>query len=110
MTATTLGVLLVILCGIIEGIAQVFFKKSVLVANGKRLWIGAGVVLFILQALIYTGALQFVEVSTAFPIGSIAFVIVAILSQRFLKEPVTGTRWIGVGLIIVGVTLLAAHA
>ena len=110
MTATTIGVLLVILCGLIEGVAQVFFKKSALVLDGKRLWIGAGVVLFIVQALIYTGALQFVEVSTAFPIGNIAFVIVAILSQRFLKEPVTGTRWIGVGLIVVGVTLLAAQA
>src|SRR2546422_8435703 len=93
MTATTIGVLLVILCGIIEGIAQVFFKRSALAPDGKQLWIGAGVALFILQALIYTGALQFVEVSTAFPIGSIAFVVVAILSQRFLKERVTGTRW-----------------
>jgi drug/metabolite transporter (DMT)-like permease len=110
MTATTVGVLLVVLCGIIEGIAQVFFKKSALALRGKPLWIGGGAVLFILQALIYTGALQYVEVSTAFPIGSIAFVVVAILSQRYLKEPVTGTRWIGVALIMIGVTLLAAHA
>jgi undecaprenyl phosphate-alpha-L-ara4N flippase subunit ArnE len=110
MTATTIGVLLVILCGIIEGIAQLFFKKSALAPDGKQLWIGAGVVLFILQALIYTGALQFVEVSTAFPIGSVAFVVVAILSRRFLNEPVTRPRWIGIGLIIVGVSLLAAQA
>jgi drug/metabolite transporter (DMT)-like permease len=110
MTATTVGVLLVVLCGIIEGIAQVFFKKSALAPDGKQLWIGAGIALFVVQALIYTGALQFVEVSTAFPIGSIGFVIIAILSQRFLKERVTGTRWIGIVLIIVGVTLLAAHA
>jgi len=110
MTATTMGVLLVILCGVIEGIAQLFFKKSALAPDGKRLWIGAGVVLFILQALIYTGALQFVEVSTAFPIGSVAFVVVALLSRRFLNEPVTRPRWIGIGLIIVGVSLLAAQA
>ena len=110
MTATTIGVLLVILCGVIEGIAQLFFKKSALAPDGRRLWIGAGVVLFILQALIYTGALQFVEVSTAFPIGSVAFVVVALLSRRFLSEPVTAPRWIGIGLIIVGVSLLAAQA
>ncbi len=110
MTATTAGVLMVILCGAIEGLAQVFFKKSALVPDGKRLWIGAGIVLFVLQAFIYTGALQFVEVSTAFPIGSIAFVIVAILSRQFLQEPVTRSRWIGIGLIVVGVTLLAARA
>jgi hypothetical protein len=59
---------------------------------------------------IYTGALQFIEVGTAFPIGSTAYFIVAILSKQFLNEPVTRTRWIGVGLIMVGVTLLATHA
>ena len=104
------GVLLVILCSIIEGVAQVFFKKSALVASGKAMWVWAGVALFIVQALIYTGALQFVEVSTAFPIGSIGFVIVAILSQRLLNEPVTGERWAGIALIVAGVGLLAASA
>lgn len=110
MTGAMTGVLLVILCAITEGIAQVFLKKSALVPEGKRLWIVAGVVLFVLQALIYTGALQFVEVSTAFPIGSIGLVVVAILSREFLRERLTRTRWIGIGLIIVGVTLLAAGA
>jgi drug/metabolite transporter (DMT)-like permease len=110
MTATTIAVLLIILCGAIEGLAQVFFKQSALATDGKRLWVGAGIALFIVQALVYTGALKFVEVSTAFPIGSIAFVVVAILSRQFLREPVTRSRWIGIGLIVVGVTLLAAHA
>ena len=56
MTATMAGVLLVLLCGIIEGVAQVFFKKSALAPHRRRLWIGAGIALFIVQALIYTGA------------------------------------------------------
>jgi multidrug transporter EmrE-like cation transporter len=110
MTLAAVGVLLVILCSVIEGVAQVLFKKSALVASGKARWIGAGVALFIVQALVYTGALQFVEVSTAFPIGSVGFVTVATLSQRLLNEPVTGTRWIGVGLIVAGVGLLALAA
>ena len=110
MTPAMLGVALVVLCAIIEGIAQVFFKKSAQVERRKRLWIAAGVALFVLQALIYTGALQFIEVSTAFPIGSVGFVIVALFSQRFLNEPVTQTRWIGVGLIVLGVGLLAVQA
>lgn len=110
MTATTAGVVLVILCSIVEGVAQVFFKKSALVPHRRALWVGAGIALFILQALAYTGALQFVEVSTAFPMGSIGFVIVAILSQRMLGEPVTPMRWAGIVLIIAGVSLLASHA
>jgi drug/metabolite transporter (DMT)-like permease len=110
MTLITLGVLLVLLCGIIEGVAQLFFKKSSLVPGGRRLWIGLGVALFILQALLYTGALRFVEISTAFPIGSVSYVVVAILSQAHLKEPVTGARWLGIALIMAGVTLLAVQA
>ena len=110
MSQTMAGVLLVVLCSIIESFAQVLFKKSALVTMRKRLWIGAGITLFVFQALIYTGALRFVEVSTAFPIGSIGFVFVAVLSQRMLNEPVTRTRWIGVGLIVLGVSLLAMQA
>jgi len=110
MTEALVGVALVVLCSIIEGVAQVFFKKSALVAVRKQAWIVAGVVLFVLQALIYTGALRLVEVSTAFPIGSIGFVVVALLSQRFLGEPVTGPRWTGVVLITLGVGLLAVQA
>ena len=104
------GIGLVVLAAIIEGVAQMFFKKSALVAAGKRRWVMLGIACFIVQALIYTGALRLVEVSTAFPIGSIGFVVVAILSQRFLSEPVTATRWAGVVLITLGVALLALQA
>jgi len=105
-----IGVGLVVLASIIEGVSQTFLKKSALVTVRKKSWIAGGVALFVVQALIYTGALRFVEVSTAFPIGSIGFVVVALLSQRFLAEPVTGTRWTGVGLITLGVALLALQA
>jgi multidrug transporter EmrE-like cation transporter len=110
MAEGVVGVSLVVLASIIEGVAQMFFKKSALVAAGKNRWVMLGGVFFIVQALIYTGALRLVEVSTAFPIGSIGFVVVAILSQRFLKEPVTATRWTGIVLITLGVALLAAQA
>ena len=110
MAEALVGVALVILASIIEGVSQTFFKKSALVAAGKNKFVAWGVVLFIVQALIYTAALRFVEVSTAFPIGSIGFVVVALLSQKFLAEPVTGARWTGVVLITLGVGLLALQA
>jgi multidrug transporter EmrE-like cation transporter len=110
MAEAVVGIALVILASIIEGVSQTFFKKSALVAVRKKHWVAGGVALFIVQALIYTGALRFVEVSTAFPIGSIGFVVVALLSQKFLAEPVTGRRWTGVVLITLGVALLALQA
>src|SRR5260221_14701986 len=102
MSVITIGVLLVMLCGIIEGVAQLLFKKSALDPAAKRRWVAAGVALFILQALVFTGALQFVEISTAFPIARISYVVVAILSRLDLEEPGTGGRWVGVVLVVVG--------
>jgi drug/metabolite transporter (DMT)-like permease len=110
MTTAALGMALVVVCGILEGIAQVFFKKSALAAARKSFWVASGIVFFVAQAILYTGALQFVEVSTALPVTSVGFVIVAVLSQRFLGEPVSGARWIGIGLIVAGVALLATQA
>ena len=110
MAEALIGVTLVVVASIIEGVSQTFFKKSALVALRKQRWVAGGIALFIVQALIYTGALRFVEVSTAFPIGSIGFVVVALLSQKFLGEPVTGKRWTGVVLITLGVALLAIQA
>ena len=110
MTGAIIGVALVVLAAVIEGVAQVFFKRSALAVTGKQRWIAAGVALFIVQALIYTGALRLVEVSTAFPITAAGFAVVALLSHRFLGEPVTRTRWAGVLLITLGVAILAVQA
>lgn len=110
MTQTTIGILLVVLCTLIEGFAQIFFKMSVLARATKTLWIALGLVLFTAEALIYTGALHFLDVSTAYPIGSLSFVVVTVLSWCLLGEKITPPRWIGVFLIIVGASLVVAQA
>jgi undecaprenyl phosphate-alpha-L-ara4N flippase subunit ArnE len=110
MTQTILGIVLVMICAIIEGFAQIFLKKSALATIGAHYWIAAGVALFVVQAVIYTGALELIDVSTAFPLSGLSFVVVTVLSQFMLAENVTRERWFGVGLILVGAALVAAHA
>ncbi len=110
MSLTAIGILLVVLCTVIEGVAQVFLKKSALAGRTMRLWLVLGICLFVIEALIYTGALRLLDVSTAYPIGSLSFVAVTVLSQWLLQERVTAERWIGVGLIIAGASLVAARA
>jgi drug/metabolite transporter (DMT)-like permease len=110
MSSTIFGILLVILCSIIEGFSQVFWKKSVLGADQWRVWVSLGVVFHILQILIYVGALRFLQLGIANPLSSLGFVTVAVLSQWFLRESVTKMRWIGIGLILIGTGLLVARA
>jgi drug/metabolite transporter (DMT)-like permease len=110
MSPVTLGVVLVLLCTVLEGVAQVLLKQSALAVSRKPVWIAFGFVFFILEAVLYTDALRYLDVSIAFPIGSLSFVVVTVLSQWFLGEKVTSSRWIGIVLICAGTALVVARA
>lgn len=110
MSQGTIGVILVISCTIIEGFAQICLKKSALKRPGSGGWIATAIILFITEALLYTEALRSLQVSIAYPIGSLSFVAVALLSQGLLGERITKTRWVGVVFIIAGASLMAARA
>jgi drug/metabolite transporter (DMT)-like permease len=104
-----IGVLLVVICALLEGVAQVFLKKSVLRAVGWYLWISLGVVFLLLEKAIYSEALLFLDVGAAYAISSLNLISITFMSRCLLHEKVTRTRWIGVGLIFVGVGLVAAR-
>jgi drug/metabolite transporter (DMT)-like permease len=110
MNSTALGVLLVVVSTMVEGFGQTFLKKSALDAARRHHWILLGIVVLIVEVLLYSGALRFLAVSTAFPITSLSFVMVTLLSRWLLGESVTPLRWAGVGLILIGTSLIVAHA
>jgi drug/metabolite transporter (DMT)-like permease len=110
MSSTAFGIMLVLICAFIEGLAQVFLKKSMLPSGRGMVWVVAGAALLLLQYVIYAGALSFLELSVAFPVSSLSFVAVVVLSRWMLQEKVSTLRWIGVGLILIGTSLVVAHA
>jgi drug/metabolite transporter (DMT)-like permease len=109
MTGTTVGVVLVVIAALLEGLGQVFLKKSTLTKVRWQIWIAAGLTVLAIEALIYTQALKFLNVSVAFTILSLNLITITFLSAILLREHVTRTRWIGVGLIFVGVALVMAR-
>ena len=110
MSPLATGILLVMLCAILEGCAQTSFKQSTLATDRRRLWVCIGLAIIAIEALIYTGALRFLDVSTAYPLGSLNDVVVAVLSRCLLGEAVTKKRWLGVALILPGASLLVVQA
>ena len=110
MSSTALGVLLVVVSTIVEGFGQTFLKRSALDVARRHRWILLGVAVLGVEVLLYSGALRFLAVSTAFPITSLSFVIVTLLSRWLLGESVTPLRWAGVGLILVGTSLIVSQA
>ena len=110
MSPTSIGILLVVLAAAIEGFGQIFLKKSTLEHVRRPVWIVSGTAVLAVQAVVYTGALNFLDVSTAFALGTLSFVSVALLSKWLLREPVTIRRWVGVGLIMAGASLIVVSA
>jgi drug/metabolite transporter (DMT)-like permease len=109
MSETHIGVLLVVICTLLEGVGQVLLKKSVLGAVRRYLWIFFGVVILLVETVIYTQALLFLDVGAAYAISSLNLISVTFMSRFLLREKITRMRWIGVCFIFIGVSLVAAH-
>jgi multidrug transporter EmrE-like cation transporter len=110
MTGTALGVLLVCIVAAIEGFSQLALKIAASGTPFRFLWIAGGVALFIFTAIVYSAALRYLDVSVAYAIESLGFISVTVLSKWLLHEHVTPVRWLGVLLILVGVTMIVAQA
>jgi len=110
MTQASIGIVLVVLSSLIEGIGEVFFKKSRLQRQRQFFWVLLGVSVFVVQMTVYTAALKFLAVGAAFSIASLSFVFVALLSKFLLGEKVTPIKWLGIALIVAGTSLIGAYA
>lgn len=55
---------------------------------------------------IWLVVLYLMDVSKAFPFISLGFVVVLLSSRFYLKEAIPWNRWLGVGFIVLGISLL----
>ena len=110
MNPTAAGLFLIVLCAVIEGFAQIFWKLSTRSAETHWRFIAAGVVFYGLEIGLYTFALTLVDVSISFAMGSLSFVSVALLSRLLLKERISLMRGAGLFLILTGAALMGGQA
>jgi multidrug transporter EmrE-like cation transporter len=73
-----------------------------------RVWAGLG--LYALSAVLWLWVLSRLDVSLAYPLVSLGFVVTMALGILVLGEPFSWTRVLACGLIVAGVLLLAADA
>ena len=82
----------------LKGLKELISNKSLLL----------GLFLFVLATLFIIVALKFGELSKIFPITSLTYIWVAILSWKFLKESMTATKIAAFVLIIIGVIFVTS--
>jgi undecaprenyl phosphate-alpha-L-ara4N flippase subunit ArnE len=108
---------------ILSALAQIFLKRGLSGVQNKA---GPGLGLLTLALLIgrqgfiwgwaacfaaamglWLVGLKQLELSYAYPLVSVGYVLVTILSATFFHERVDSGRWLAVGIISLGVTLIA---
>jgi len=91
------------------GIEQVNFGNILdfVTQNAASPLVWAGIIVFILNFLVWIIILFRVDLSIAMPIGSTSYIFVPLVAMIFLGEQVSLLRWIGIGAIILGINFVA---
>ncbi|MFC1690540.1 EamA family transporter [Nanoarchaeota archaeon] len=106
------AILIVLLCTLLTSLGQLFLKFG---ANKLSLSFYAiimnynliiGCFFYGMGAILLIVALKYGELSVLYPFIALSFIWVSILSMIFLSEIMTTGKWVGIAVIVVGVSLI----
>jgi len=112
MNVSAVIIAVVLVCALLGATGQVFFKMaskkfsfapSEIIKN-YYFWIGAG--LYGLSAMLFVWSLKHGDLSLLYPVIATSYIWVTILSVVFLNESFPVWKWLGVGMIIVGIAVI----
>lgn len=70
-------------------------------------WVLAGLAAFALGSISWLVVISRIDLSVAYPLGALNYVVVAALSASVLGEAVPSLRWAGVTFILFGILVIA---
>jgi len=83
---------------------SLFTTAGSLVAN---LWLWLGLLCYAVSVVVWLLALSRVDVSIAYPMLSVGYIVNAVAAWQLFGEPMNIGKVVGIGIIIVGVYVLA---
>jgi multidrug transporter EmrE-like cation transporter len=89
----------------LEG-ADEHFTLGVLGLALRSPLIWGGIIVHAVEFAVWMEVLAQAPLSVAFPLESISFVTVVAATRLFLREKVPPRRWVGIGLICLGIVVL----
>ena len=81
--------------------------RDTLFGMATERYFALGIACYALSVVVWIFGLSRVPVSMAYPLLSVGYVVNAIAAHYLFGEAVSATRWLGIGFIAVGVTLVA---
>jgi drug/metabolite transporter (DMT)-like permease len=89
----------------INSISDLLDSKTVMAIFGNAYVMG-GLILYMVSAFLWLGAMSTLDVSFMYPLLSLAYVVTAVFAIIYLGEIVTFSRWAGIALVVIGCVLI----
>ena len=112
MTTPTSSMLLVMLASFIGSFGAVFLKSGAtkLKMDWRTLaynWrLAAGVCSFLLSSVFFVMGVRQGELTILYPMNSLGYLWTLLWSRLFFGEPLTRNKFLGLGMILIGVAFL----
>lgn len=101
------NILILVVSSFFGAVGQLFYKYAFGTTN-IILWIIVGLIFYFVSTLFYFRGLSRVHLSWAYGINGLSYIFATIFAATVLAESVPILRWIGVGVIFVGVILIGS--
>ncbi len=85
--------------------SSTLFDNALRVARQPQVW--GGLACYVVSVCIWIVALSRVDVSLAYPMLSLGYVVNALIAWRFFGEALGPQRWAGMAIILVGVLVIS---
>lgn len=112
MATQTWAILLVISATLVGAFGPILLKKasekklSSLKSLSTNYHLFGGVALYGLGTMLFIPALKGGDLSVLYPFVALTYIWVSLLSVKFLGEKMNRMKWIGIALIILGVSFI----
>lgn len=97
-----------------RSIGHFAFSLENIVPIGTRVilnpFVFAGLLCYVISVIVWLMALSRVDVSYAYPLLSVGYIVAAFAGQIFFQEALTPVRWTGILVICLGVFLITRSA
>lgn len=89
----------------LSGKSDVLLMKILQYLTNIPIMVGLG--LYGISAFVWIAAIEKVQLSYAYPMAALGYVLVALFSMWIFQEPLSGVRLLGLAIIVIGVIVIS---
>ena len=112
MSTSIWSIMIVVICSFLGALGSLYLKRGAnrLSSNIRfvifNINLIKGILIYGIATIAFIPALKFGELSVLYPFVALTYIWAILLSKKYLKEKINYFKWIGVILIIIGVTFI----